>query len=301
MTHLRWSGKTLWDFYFIKSDLWEWWRSNRNGRSSPLPSHPSPSFSILVFLIFLVILKSLTSDIKQLNDKHNIFSWSCSDVIEKDVRAAQSSAFVWLQSAHPASVGQMERQTAVVKHKFWGTKSIETPKLSLYYLTLTQRNSVLFLAVKVSVALVLNLNPFTDIGVRIECTVLMSHYRLSQQPKLLLFSNLFSPSPLQISGNLTVPWITGCSRKRAVSTFPFKYLCIKWRNEKLIKMHFWKCQFYLPWGIFSLFPVMQTLSAGAVFELRWRWCLKAGQGHNPVWGVTQARIVLLAQIQHLNW
>lgn len=34
----------------------------------------------------------------------------------------------------------------------------------------------------------------------------------------------FSPSSLQISGNLTVPWITGCSRKRAVSIFPFKYL-----------------------------------------------------------------------------
>lgn len=42
MTHLRWSGKTLWDFYFVKSDLWEWWRSTRNGGSSPLPSHPYP-------------------------------------------------------------------------------------------------------------------------------------------------------------------------------------------------------------------------------------------------------------------
>lgn len=44
MTHLRWSGKTLWDFYLVKSDLWEWWRSNRNGGSSPLPSYPFPFF-----------------------------------------------------------------------------------------------------------------------------------------------------------------------------------------------------------------------------------------------------------------
>lgn len=52
----------------------------------------------------------------------------------------------------------------------------------------------------------------------------VAHCLLLLQPKLLLFSVLISPSSLQISGNLTVPWITGCSRKRAVSIFPFKHL-----------------------------------------------------------------------------
>lgn len=162
---------------------------------------PSPSFSNLISLIFLLVLKSLTSGIEQLRDKQeSIFSGSWSDVIEKDVRAAQSSALVWLQSAHPASVRQIERETAVVKYKFWGPKSTETPKSPVCYLAFTQRNSVLVLAVKVSVTLVLNLNLFTDIGVRVERPVLKSceiaEYWLSQQPKLLLFSVLFPPSPL---------------------------------------------------------------------------------------------------------
>lgn len=56
---------------------------------------PSPSFSVLISLIFLLVLRSLTSDIEQLSEKHkSIFSGSCSDVIEKDVRVAQSSALV---------------------------------------------------------------------------------------------------------------------------------------------------------------------------------------------------------------
>lgn len=232
----------------------------------------SPSFSILISLIFLLVHRSLTSDIEQHSDKHkSIFSGSWSVLIEKDVRAAQSSALVWLHSAHPATLGHMERQTAVVKYEFWGTKSTET-KLSLCYLVLTQRNSVLFLAVKVSVTLVLDLNLFRDIGVRIECTVLKSQYWLSQQPKLFLFSVLFPLSPLQISGNLTVPWITGCSRKRAVSTFPSKYLMYQVKQWKVGKKAFLKMSVLFTLGRF-FFPLIQTSSAGAVFQLRGSWCL----------------------------
>uniref|UniRef100_A0A8C3QK88 Highly divergent homeobox n=1 Tax=Cyanoderma ruficeps TaxID=181631 RepID=A0A8C3QK88_9PASS len=45
------------------------------------------------------------------------------------------------------------------------------------------------------------------------------HFTSSSQLRLSQNQNNY-----QISGNLTVPWITGCSRKRAVSTFSFKYL-----------------------------------------------------------------------------
>lgn len=147
----------------------------------------------------------------------------------------------------------MEREAAVMKYKFWGTKSTETPKLSLCYLALTQRNNVLFLAVKVSEALVFSLDLFTDMGVRIECTVLNSQYWLSHQPKLLLFSVLFPPSPLQISGNLTVPWITGCSRKRAVSTFPLKYLMHQVKQWKVDKNAFLKMSVLFTLGEFFPF------------------------------------------------
>lgn len=53
----------------------------------------SLSFSNLISLFFLLILKSLTSE--QLSEKHeSIFSGSLSDVMKKDLRAARSSALV---------------------------------------------------------------------------------------------------------------------------------------------------------------------------------------------------------------
>lgn len=98
----------------------------------------------------------------------------------------------------------------------------------------------------------------------------------------------FSPSPLQISGNLTVPWITGCSRKRAVSTFPFKYLMRQVKEWKVyLNVFFFKCQFYLCCVGFFFFLfilwLIQTLSADTMLQLPRSWCvsLKAGQSHNP--------------------
>lgn len=181
MTHLRWSGKTLWDFYFIKSDLWEWWRSNRNGSSSPLPLHP---FSFLLH----PDIPNFSAGTQIFNMRHWTAQWrhenisfgSWRDVIGKDGRAAQSSTLVWLQSAHPARwKGKLllwSTSFGVQKHPSCHCVILPSPK-----------ETVLFLGVKVSVTLVFSLNLFTDIGVRIECTVLKSQYWLSQQLKLLLF------------------------------------------------------------------------------------------------------------------
>lgn len=211
----------------------------------------TPFFSILISLIFLLALKSLTSDLEQLSDKHeSIFSGSCSDVIEKDVRAAQP-----LSDSILLTLPVWERWKG--KLLLWNT-SFGVPKIqkhsSCHCLILpSPKESVLFLAVKVSMTLVLNLNQFTDIGVRIECTVLRSQYWLSEQPKLLLFPDLFSPSPLQISGNLSVPWITGCSRKRAVSTFPLKYLMHQVKQWKVDENTFLKMSLFTLGGFFPVF------------------------------------------------